>query len=103
LATFQSAPAVKPAAWSVRSLLPATGSPSVRVRPPTPAYLDVDDFEDPGRILFQASVGVAGGQLLEFNGPQRGGVTTKSVVIPVTGWDLQVRVGQDVAGYWIKR
>jgi outer membrane protein OmpA-like peptidoglycan-associated protein len=66
-------------------------------------YLDVDDFGGPGRILINASAGLGGGQVLEFDGPMSRGLTTKPIMISLTGWDLQVGGGIDLAGYWFKR
>lgn len=63
-------------------------------------YLEVDDFEGNGRILFSASAVVAGGQILEFWGPVERGLCTKPVTIALDGWDLQAGVSMDFAGYW---
>jgi len=63
-------------------------------------YLEVDDFEGNGRVLFSASAVVAGGQILEFHGPVERGLCDKPVMIALDGWDLQGGVSMDFIGYW---
>ena len=65
----------------------------------TKDFVTIDDFEGNGGII-SVSAGVTGAQLLRFDGPKERGVTTKSIVLPTTGWDLNVGFSVDILGYW---
>jgi outer membrane protein OmpA-like peptidoglycan-associated protein len=66
-----------------------------------PVYLEVDDFEGPGRVM---SVGVLKTlSTLVFEGPMERGLTAKPVEVEFIGWDFSVGAGKDVTGYWHRR
>jgi len=67
------------------------------------SFMDVDDFEGSGRIAVSVSAGVAGGQVLQFDGPMERGLSTRPVTVGLDGWDLNLGLTADVFGYWHRR
>lgn len=65
----------------------------------TKDFVTIDDLEGNGGII-SASLAVGGVQFLRFDGPMERGVTSKAVMFPMTGWDLNIGITEDFIGYW---
>jgi len=64
-------------------------------------WLDVEDFEGPGKVL-GAGAGRAGTSFI-FEGPQIRLKSDKAVIVSFSGWDFVVGVGVDMIGSWVRQ